>query len=81
MTRKRIPLKAEAALEPLRGFDIGAGKGAKVEKEVSGGVTGIILDGRGRPFNLPTDDKIRVQKLKEWMLALNIYTKEALERL
>lgn len=79
--QKEIPLKAKAVLEPLRGFDAGAGKGAKVEKEVSGGVTGIILDGRGRPFNLPTDDKVRVQKLKEWMLALNIYTKESLERL
>jgi uncharacterized protein (TIGR01319 family) len=79
--QKEIPLKAKAILEPLRGFDVGAGKGTKVEREVSGGVTGIILDGRGRPFNLPTDDKIRVQKLKEWMLALNIYTKESLERL
>jgi uncharacterized protein (TIGR01319 family) len=78
---KGIPLKAMATLEPLRGFDVGAGKGAKVEREISGGVTGIILDGRGRPFNLPIDDKIRVQKLKEWMLALNIYTKESLERL
>ncbi len=78
---KEIPLKAKAVLEPLRGFDVGAGKGTKVEKEISGGVTGIILDGRGRPFNIPTDDKIRVQKLKEWMLALNIYTKESLERL
>jgi uncharacterized protein (TIGR01319 family) len=78
---KGIPLKAKAILEPLRGFDVGAGKGTKVEKEISGGVTGIILDGRGRPFNVPVDDKIRVQKLKEWMLALDIYTKEALERL
>ncbi len=78
---KGIPLKAKAILEPLRGFDVGAGKGTKVEKEISGGVTGIILDGRGRPFNVPVDDKIRVQKLKEWMLALDIYTKGALERL
>jgi len=78
---KGIPLKAKATLEPLRGFDVGAGKGAKVEKDISGGVTGIILDGRGRPFNLPTDDKIRVPTLKEWMLALDIYTKGALERL
>src|SRR3990170_185470 len=76
---KEIPLKAKATLEPLRGFDVGAGKGTKVEKEISGGVTGIILEGRGRPFNVPVDDKIRVQKLKEWMIALDIYPKEALE--
>lgn len=73
--------KAEAILEPLRGFDIGKGKSAKIETKISGGVAGIILDGRGRPFILPTDDKIRVNKLKEWMLALDIYPKEALESL
>jgi hypothetical protein len=78
---KGNPLKAKAVLNPLRGFDVGAGKGDKLEKEISGGVAGIILDGRGRPFNLPKDDKIRVKKLKEWMLALDIYQKEALERL
>jgi hypothetical protein len=73
--------KAEAVLEPSRGFDIGKGKGAKLETNLSGGVAGIILDGRGRPFALPTDDKIRVNKLKEWMLALDIYPKESLESL
>jgi uncharacterized protein (TIGR01319 family) len=82
---KRILLdvgeKAEAVLDPLRGFDIGKGKGAKIETQISGGVAGIILDGRGRPFILPTDDEIRVKKLREWMLALDIYPKEALESL
>ncbi len=81
LDEKGNPLKAKATLEPLRGFDLGSGKGAKVEKEIYGGVTGIILDGRGRPFILPTDDKIRVRKLKEWMIALDIYSKEILERL
>jgi uncharacterized protein (TIGR01319 family) len=81
LDEKGNPLKAKAILDPLRGFDLGEGKGGKVEKEIYGGVTGIILDGRGRPFNLPTDNKIRVQKLKEWMIALDIYPKEALERL
>jgi uncharacterized protein (TIGR01319 family) len=76
-----IPLTCKAELNPHRGFDIGAGKGNKIETTLHGGVTGIILDCRGRPFNLPTDPKIRVQKLKEWMLALDIYPKEALERL
>ena len=82
---KRIPLdvgeNAEAVLEPVRGFDIGNGKGAKIEKKISGGVAGIILDGRGRPFVLPVDDKIRVNKLREWMIGLDIYPKEALESL
>ena len=47
---------------------------------VSGGVVGIILDGRGRPFVLPTEEKERVAKLKEWMTLLDIYPNEALER-
>jgi uncharacterized protein (TIGR01319 family) len=76
-----IPLTCKAVLEPHRGFDVGGGRGGKVETIIHGGVTGIVIDCRGRPFHLPEDDKIRVQKLKEWMIALDIYPKEALERL
>ncbi|MEW6014235.1 MAG: glutamate mutase L [Candidatus Zixiibacteriota bacterium] len=77
---KEIPLKAKAELEPLRGLDLGHGKGNKIETELTGGVVGIILDGRGRPFILPEDDKIRVEKLREWMLELKVYPEEALAR-
>lgn len=76
-----VPLRCRAFLDPLRGFDAGDGKGNKVEREVSGGVTGIVIDARGRPFHLPEDNKVRVAKLKEWMIALDIYPKESLERL
>lgn len=75
-----LPLEAKAVFEPARNFDLGAGKGNKVERKISGGVVGIILDGRGRPFAVPTDDKQRVTKLREWMLELDIYPREALER-
>ena len=78
---KSLPLTAKATFEPARGFDLGAGKGTKVERTVSGGVVGLILDGRGRPFAVPTDDETRVTKLKEWMTELNIYPREALERM
>ncbi len=77
---KGNPLKVKAELEPQKGLDMGHGKGNKIDAELSGGVVGIILDGRGRPFILPEDDKIKVEKLKEWMLELDIYSKEALER-
>ncbi len=76
-----VPLTCKAALEPHRGFDVGAGKGNKVETTIHGGANGIIIDCRGRPFHLPTDHKVRVQKLKEWMIALDIYPQEALGRL
>jgi len=75
------PLTCKAILNPHRGFDVGGGKGDKVETTIHGGVVGIIIDCRGRPFRLPTEHKHRVQKLKEWMIALDIYPREALERL
>jgi len=75
------PLKAKAEFHPARGFDLGSGKGNKIEGMVSGGVVGVVIDGRGRPFNLPTEAKVRVAKLKEWMLEMNIYDKDKLEKL
>jgi hypothetical protein len=75
-----LPLEAKAVFEPTRNFDLGAGKGNKLERRISGGVVGIILDGRGRPFAVPTDDKQRVAKLREWMLELDIYPRGALDR-
>ncbi|MFQ5869986.1 MAG: hypothetical protein ACE5JC_08805, partial [Candidatus Zixiibacteriota bacterium] len=77
---KDLPLKAKAMLDPERGFDIGRGKGTKWELELSGGVVGIVLDGRGRPFKLPTEASERVRKLKEWMTELDVYPKEALDK-
>jgi uncharacterized protein (TIGR01319 family) len=75
-----VPLRCKAVLEPHRSFDLGAGRGDKVETELHGGVTGIIIDGRGRPFILSVDAKTRVAKLKEWMIALDIYPKDVLEK-
>ena len=76
-----VPLTCEAVLQPHRGFDLGRGKGGKLETSLHGGVSGIIIDCRGRPFHLPADAKTRVRKLKEWMTALDIYPKEALEKM
>ncbi|HUV31094.1 MAG TPA: glutamate mutase L [Acidobacteriota bacterium] len=69
-----LPLKVRAVLEPERGFDLGAGRGDKVERTLYGGVAGVILDGRGRPFNLSVlDEEERVSYLKTWMKELDIY--------
>jgi uncharacterized protein (TIGR01319 family) len=78
--KTNLPLKAKAVLSPEGRLDIGDGKGTRIETMVSGGVVGIILDGRGRPFELPGDDKERVRKLEEWMTELEIYPVEALKR-
>jgi hypothetical protein len=81
MGKDDLPLKAKATLNPARGFDIGKGKGAAITTDLEGGVVGIILDGRGRPFDLPTEAQTRVAKLKEWMIELDIYPKEGLEHI
>jgi uncharacterized protein (TIGR01319 family) len=74
-----LPLKARITLEPERGINCGAGPGQRYETNVSGGVVGLILDGRGRPFNLSTvAAEDRVRKLKEWMTVLDIYPTESL---
>ncbi|PJA29862.1 MAG: methylaspartate mutase [candidate division Zixibacteria bacterium CG_4_9_14_3_um_filter_46_8] len=79
--KSSLPAKAKAILNPAKNLDVGRGKGNKVETEISGGVVGIILDGRGRPFQLPEDNSTRVSKLKEWMGALDVYDKSGLEKL
>ena len=74
-----IPLevgkKAQAVIIPERGFDVGEGNGKKVEKELEGGVVGIIIDARGRPLILPADDKKRKENLLKWFDAMNLYPK------
>ena len=74
---KLVPLdlaqKARVVVTPAKGFNIGAGPAKAVEREVTGGVVGLVLDGRGRPFDLPKDRAARVAKLTAWNEALDIY--------
>ncbi len=76
----KLPLgvgeKARVVLEPDRKFDVGEGRGRRVETEVEGGVVGLIFDGRGRPLELPEDARERVEKLSSWVLALEIYPED-----
>ena len=65
--------KATLTIEPAKGFDVGAGRGKTLSTEVHGGVTGIIVDTRGRPFTVPQDESLRVKKLMEWITGLNAY--------
>lgn len=73
-----IPLelnkKVKAIITPSKGLDLGNGKGKEIEAELEGGVVGVIVDARGRrPFILPENDNERVEKLKKWIKALNVY--------
>ncbi len=64
---------ASVKITPARGFDAGAGQGKVLEATLGGGVVGIIVDTRGRPFELPTDEHQRVSKLDKWAKAFDAY--------
>ncbi|MHB1190476.1 MAG: glutamate mutase L, partial [Armatimonadota bacterium] len=64
--------KAEIRVTPGRGFDVGEGKNRPATIKAEGGVVGLIIDGRGRPVKLPSDDAARVEKLAEWFGAFGL---------
>lgn len=70
---------AEITIEPARSLDVGSGPGHKRAAVIEGGVVGIIIDARGRPLTLPTDEKERKQKLVEWFKALEAYPEKLYE--
>lgn len=42
--------EAQAKIKPTGKFDLGSGKGKDVNRKLIGGLTGIVIDGRGRPY-------------------------------
>ncbi len=62
----------QVTLIPGKTLDIGAGKGKEMSVKLEGGTVGIMLDGRGRPFALPDDKAMRIQKLREWLQAMSL---------
>jgi len=74
LLRIKVPYEpVKATLRPGRGLDIGAGKGETIETTVFGGVVGLLLDGRGRPFILPDSKTERIASLQKWSIATNEY--------
>ena len=67
------PLDAIVSVEPTRSFDLGAGPGKKVEREVRGGTVGLILDARGRPLELPQERSACRAMMTGWVKALDLY--------
>ncbi|MFQ6605214.1 MAG: glutamate mutase L [Fidelibacterota bacterium] len=65
------PIKA--TLVPHKSVNVGAGKGEPITTTVYGGVVGIMLDGRGRPLELPTEPEQRIEKLSTWSRDFNEY--------
>ena len=66
--------KARALFSPARGMNLGAGSGAVVECELSGGEAGVILDCRGRdPMEFAHDPDERIRLLRSWKTAVSEY--------
>ncbi|MDK9699640.1 MAG: glutamate mutase L [bacterium] len=57
---------AKVTVMPVRGFDVGAGNGKTMETELTGGVVGLVVDTRGRPFQFEKTTTERLAKLKKW---------------
>ena len=60
-------------LSPTKGLDVGLGAGTEWTTMLHGGVVGLVLDARGRPFHLPAAAPERVKKLKTWMQTMEMY--------
>lgn len=65
--------KARLVAKPVKGFDMGSGPGNRVEADIEGGVVGLVLDGRGRPFNLAKDATKRRADLAKWYKSMEMY--------
>jgi hypothetical protein len=75
-----VPLRPDqrAALniKPSAGFRVGSGEPGKALKtepgqEIKGGLVGLIVDARGRPFTLPEDRDLRHAQMRQWWAAFD----------
>jgi len=64
---------ATIKMQPAKGVNLGAGAGVPFTREVQGGVVGLMLDGRGRPLQLPTEQQARIEMLMKWYNAVGLY--------
>ncbi|MBS1716419.1 MAG: glutamate mutase L [Armatimonadetes bacterium] len=62
----------DVEIEPAKGFDVGAGKGNKLSAKLEGGTVGLIIDTRGRPFNIALNAPNRIQKLRSYLEAFGL---------
>jgi len=65
--------RAQIELRPAKQVDLGEGKGRSVTRDVQGGEVGLLLDGRGRPLQLPATREARLAALTRWYQAVDLY--------
>jgi hypothetical protein len=81
ITRVSIPEKmsVEATITPYKSFDVGEGRGKKLETTIEGGVEGLLLDARGRPLIMPEAGAHKA--LLRWFRELELYPAPVIEAL
>jgi flagellar biosynthesis/type III secretory pathway ATPase len=60
----------DLVLQPQHRADIGQGAGKKISMQVGGSALGLVLDGRGRPLDLISDEVRRRSLIKKWLWTL-----------
>ena len=65
--------RAKMTLHPDKHVNVGMGAGNPITKDVLGGVVGLLLDGRGRPLQLPSEQAARANALMQWYQAVGLY--------
>lgn len=70
-TIEHLPLPSDApakiTIKPTRRFDVGAGNGKPVTMTIYGGLFGLLIDARGRPFQLPQKDQEQHSMMRQWL--------------
>jgi len=65
---------AHLVVQPARGVDVGAGPGQRLERDVRGGVVGLVFDARGRrPLPVAATPAQRVANATKWNDELDLY--------
>jgi uncharacterized protein (TIGR01319 family) len=67
--------EVKISIKPVRGIDVGAGKGEALDSVIYGGVVGLIFDGRNRPITLSKESNKRIDSLLSWSTAVDEYPK------
>jgi hypothetical protein len=60
----------DLSLQPRGRTDIGKGAGKKIAMKVGGSALGVVIDGRGRPLDLTSDNVRRRDLMKKWLWSL-----------
>jgi hypothetical protein len=58
---------ARMRIRPIQRADVGLGPGRAIEADVNGGEFGVVIDARGRPLGLPSDEGRRRELIKKWL--------------